>query len=392
LGAWWAGPLCCAILADMGARVIKVESRIRFDGMRFAPYAPDIEVGMDMFLMVNRNKLGCTLNLAKPKGREAFLRLVEKSDVVVENFSPEVLTKLNLRYDVLQGRNPGLVMISLSGMGTSGPGRDLVSWGPTLEALSGINYMMGYPDSPPLGIGVGYCDPTGGTFGALAVMTALHYRDDTGEGQYIDLSQLEATTSLLPEELLQYTFNGRVPARSGNRENSKAPCGVYPSRGEDKWIAIAVSTQGEWEAMCRATANTDWLRDERFSTEASRLEHREQLDAEVSQWTREQSAAEAVELLQQAGVPAGVSYSVDELLNDPQLKERNVVVEVPHPKKGKYATYAPFAKFSETPLGVFKHAPMLGEDNEYVFSELLGLSREEIDELATEDQPPAAQK
>ena len=372
----------------MGAEVIKVESRIRYDGLRFAPYSPDVEVGMDMFLMVNRNKRGCTLNLGKPKGRDAFLQLVDRCDVVVENFSPEVLPKLRLDYPVLRERKPDLIMISLSGMGTSGQGRDLVSWGPTLEALSGINFAMGYADSPPMGIGVGYCDPTGGTVGALAVLMALYHHSNTGEGQYIDLAQLEATTSLLPEEILEYTFNKRLRPRSGNREDMRAPCGVYPCAGDDKWVAIAVYTQEEWEHMCEVMGNPRLAEDERFATQESRLENQDALDTLVAEWTQDHPATEVMEMLQRAGVPAGVSYDAGELLEDPQLTERKALVEVSHPKKGKYSTYAPFARFGDTPLGVFKHAPMLGEDNDYVLTKLLGLTQQEIKELNEEDEPP----
>jgi len=383
----WAGPITGQLLADMGAEVIKVESRKRLDVIRwFPPFAegkPDPD-GALFFHSLNRNKLSVTLDLTQPKAAGLAKRLVAISDVVIENFSPKAMRNLGLDYPALREVKADLVMVSLSAAGQAGPLKDVMTYGPSLGALAGMDGLIGYPGERVLGWPMAYTDPASGTLAVFAILAALFYRKRTGKGQYIDLAQWEATTALLPEFILDYTLNGRVAGPQGNQHPHMAPHGCFRCRGEDAWISIAVQTDEEWGDFCKALGNPSWCQEECFASRESRPKHRQRLSERIEEWTIRHSAEEAARILQGAGIAAFPSYGIGDLLRDPHLEMRGAKVVVDHPKmKGEILYGLPW-KFSRTPGSIRRRAPLLGEHNQYVFCELLGMGEEEVSRLAEE--------
>jgi benzylsuccinate CoA-transferase BbsF subunit len=367
-----AGPYATRILADFGAEVIKIQ-----------PLLPEAEdkFSRGYYNTWNRNKLGITLNLNKPQGVAIAKRLVAISDAVVENFTPRVMANWGLDYDSLKKIKPDLIMLSLSTMGNSGPWRDYVGFGPTVQAFSGITYLTSFPGKPPLGLGTSYADHIAGLIACLALLSALEYRRKTGEGQYIDVSQVEAMAGLLGDAILDYTVRGEEVEPVGNSSTEAAPHGVYRCQGDDRWCAIAVFTDEEWQGFKRALGNPPWAEDKRFATLAGRLKHSEELDRLVEDWTKERTAEEAMALLQRQGVAAGVVQDASDLAEDPQLKERGFFIELDHPELGKTISDAVPIRLSDTPARYTRAAPIQGQDNNYVYRELLGMSEDEIDKL-----------
>jgi benzylsuccinate CoA-transferase BbsF subunit len=367
-----AGPYATRILADFGAEVIKVQPLLPEEEDKFS---------RGYYNTWNRNKLGITLSLNKPEGVAIAKRLVGISDAVVENFSPRVMANLGLDYDSLRKVKPDLIMLSLSTMGNSGPWRDYAGFGPTIQAFSGITYLTSFPGKPPLGLGTSYADHIAGLIACLALLSALEYRRKTGVGQYIDVSQVEAMAGLLGDAILDYTVRGEEVEPVGNSSTEAAPHGVYRCQGDDRWCAIAVFTDEEWQGFKRALGNPPWAEDKRFATLAGRLKHSEELDRLVEDWTKERTAEEAMALLQRQGVAAGVVQDASDLAEDPQLKERGFFIELDHPELGKTVSDAVPIRLSDTPARYTRAAPIQGQDNNYVYRELLGMSEDEIDKL-----------
>jgi benzylsuccinate CoA-transferase BbsF subunit len=373
-----AGPFATRILADYGAQVIKVQSEVTMGGM---------ERNADGYFNTwNRNKLGIALNLSQPQGIEVAKRLVQVSDVVVENFSPRVMGNWGLDYHTLRKIKPDLIMLSMSSMGQTGPWRDYIAFGATIQALSGITYLTAFPGRPPLGLGYSYADHVAGLMGALAVLQALEYRQKTGEGQYIDLAELEAMSTLLGTAIMDYGVNHRIASPLGNRpaHRTAAPYGAYRCKGEDRWCAIAVFTEEEWQAFCRVLGHPSWTKEERFATLSGRVKNIDQLDSLVEEWTKRHSAEEVMTLLQEAGVAAGVVQDAADLSQDPQLKARGFFVELAHPVLGKASFDGSPVKLSHTPAYFQQAAPLLGQHNDYVYRHLLGMSEEEIERYSKE--------
>ena len=367
-----AGPYATRMLADFGAELLKVQ-----------PLMPEAEdkFSRGYYNTWNRNKLGITLNLSKPQGVALAKRLVAISDAVVENFTPRVMANLGLDYDSLKKINPDLIMLSMSTMGGSGPWRDYAGFGPTIQAFSGITYLTSFPGKPPLGLGTSYADHIAGLLACLALLGAVEYRRRTGQGQYIDVSQVEAMASLLGDAVLGYTVDGKEVEPVGNSSTEAAPHGVYRCKGDDRWCALAVFTDEEWLGFKRALGNPPWAEDKRFTTLASRLENKSELDRLVEDWTREHTAEEAMASLQRQGVAAGVVQSAADLAKDPQLKHRGFFIELDHPELGKTISDAAPIRLSDTPARYTRAAQVLGQDNDYVYGELLGLSPGELAEL-----------
>ena len=367
-----AGPYATRILADFGAEVIKIQ-----------PLVPEAEdtFSRGYYNTWNRNKLGITLNLGNPQGVALAKRLVAISDAVVENFTPRVMANFGLDYDSLKKVKPDLIMLSLSTMGSTGPWRDYAGFGPTIQAFSGITCLTSFPGKPPLGLGTSYADHVAGLVACLALLGALEYRQRTGEGQYIDVSQVEAMSSLLGDAILDYTVNGRQVEPVGNSSAEAAPHGVYRCRGDDRWCAIAVFTDEEWLGFKRALDNPPWAEGRRFATLAARLKNSEELNRLVEGWTKEHTAEEVMALLQEQGVAAGVVQDASDLAQDPQLKERGFFIELDHPELGKTISDATPIKLSDTPARYTRAAPVLGQDNDYVYGELLGMNGDEVAEL-----------
>ena len=384
-----AGPGAVRYLADHGAQVIKVERRELGDIARYVPAFPDDEMEINRsgyFNNINRGKLSITLNIADPKGVEIVKRLVRISDVVFENFTRGVMKRHGLDYEVLKEIKPDLIMVSMSPTGHSGPYKDYVSFGPTLQALSGITYLTGSPERDPVGFGYSYSDFTGGWGGVIPVLAALHHRNKTGEGQWIDAGQLMPLIALMGPGLLDYSVNKRGATRLGNRLpwGYGAPHGAYPCRGDDRWCVISVFNDKEWQGFCEATGNPAWTRDEKFSTVMSRAENADELDRLVAEWTIQRTDQQVMEVMQEHGVAAGVVQNSQDLIErDPQMKHRGFFVYLEHPELGVVGHEGITFKLSETP-GKLRRAPLYGEHNEYVYGELLGMSEEELEHYTAE--------
>ncbi len=381
----WAGPLLGMILADMGAEVIKVETNKRLDSARLTPgrstEGPETDF---VFHSMNRNKLGVTVDMTDPRGFDMVKELLKISDVAVDNFSPKGLRRLGLQYEAVHEVNPRIVMISLPAAGQYGPLYDIVTYAPSLGALSGYSSLIGYPGERVLGEQTPYLDVNSSIHGAFAVLAALHYRDRTGEGQYIDMAQIETGACVVGEAFMEYFMNDRIMGTTGNRSPVMAPHDYYPCIGEERWVSIAVRTEEEWEAFCDAIGRPEWTGDERFSDMFSRKNHEEELDALVSAWTTGYTEYEVTDVLQKAGVAAVPCLDLMDRFSDPHYEARETHLQVEHPATGVDIIAGIPYKLSATPLEVRRPAPMLGEHNDYVFGTLLGRSKEEIAQLVEE--------
>lgn len=385
-----AGPQCTRILADFGADVIKIENYSNMDYIR-ASGGADSPNRSPLFNTLNRNKRSLTLNVMHPRGMELLKTLIKKSDVIVENFSSRVLEKWGLGYEEQKKLNPGIIYCSMSGFGHSGRDRDFVTWGPTAQALSGLTYMSGLPGEESAGWGFSYMDHTGGFYGTIAIMMALLHRNKTGEGQHLDLSQVEAGIGLTGTSVLDYTVNNRPFRRDGmppgNRapEREIAPHNSYPCRGEDRWCVIAVTNDAEWDSLVNILGNPAWANDERFATMASRFANQNDLDEFISQWTINLTPLEVFDVLQKAGVPAGaVQTPMERAEIDLQLKHRGFIAEVEHAELGNTKVESIPMKMSETPWKLNKASPLLGEHSAEIYMDLLGVSAEELGTLFEE--------
>tara|TARA_B100001245_G_scaffold92801_1_gene67293 strand:+ start:1652 stop:2899 length:1248 start_codon:yes stop_codon:yes gene_type:complete len=385
-----AGPQCTRILADFGADVIKIENYSNMDYIR-ASGGADSPNRSPLFNTLNRNKRSLTLNVMHPRGMELLKTLIKKSDVIVENFSSRVLEKWGLGYEEQKKLNPGIIYCSMSGFGHSGRDRDFVTWGPTAQALSGLTYMSGLPGEESAGWGFSYMDHTGGFYGTIAIMMALLHRNKTGEGQHLDLSQVEAGIGLTGTSVLDYTVNNRPFRRDGmppgNRapEREIAPHNSYPCRGEDRWCVIAVTNDAEWDSLVNILGNPAWANDERFATMESRFANQNDLDEFISQWTINLTPLEVFDVLQNAGVPAGaVQTPMERAEIDLQLKHRGFIAEVEHAELGNTKVESIPMKMSETPWKLNKASPLLGEHSAEIYMDLLGVSAEELGTLFEE--------
>lgn len=367
-----AGPYTTRILADFGAEVIKIQSEKTAKGAESNLSA--------YFNAWNRNKRSITLNLGHPKAREIVLKLVSISDIVIENFSPRVMSNWGLNYETLSKVRPDLIMVSISAMGQTGPWKDFVAFGQTIQALSGMTFLSSFTKDSPSGLGYAYADVISGLYGAIAVLAGLQYRDLTGEGQYIDLSELEALCTLLGPTLMDLSVHHQEILPKGNRSDDlmAAPYGCYRCLGEDRWCVIAVFNEDQWQNFCQVMGNPDWTQEERFSTIAKRKDHSEELDAFIGQWTIQRSAEEVVFLLQGNGIPSGIVQDARDLAKDPQLIERGYFLSLRHPILGEMISDAQPIRFKNHSTAHWKAAPLLGQDNRYVFRELLGFSEEEL--------------
>lgn len=389
----FSGPFATRILADMGAEVIKIESAVRSGrgGTNPQPDAiyPDNDPGerpynrSAFYNELNRNKFAITLDLSKKEGKEVFKKLVKISDVVLENFSPRVMKNFGLDYSVLREINPKLIMVSISGYGATGPYRNYVSYGPGIEAMTGLSQLTGYKDGPPMRLGVALADAVAGFHAAYATLLALRWRRLTGEGQHIDISLREPLTCFLAEAILDYTMNGRKGGQMGNC-HPRFLQGCYRCKGEDNWVAISVTSDEEWKGLCQAFGNPFWTEKEKFAEMESRLENQDEIDELIEDWTGRYEAYEAMHILQKNGVRAGAVLKVSEMLKDPHFRERGFFESVSHPEAGTHLQPGMPWKFSRTSGKIRRPAPCFGEHNEYIFKELLGMSDEEIAKLKWE--------
>ena len=381
----WAGPWMGAVLADMGADVIKVESRQRLDSQRFIKVTNDFveDINVSQFNFTNRGVKSCTINMSQPQGIAIFKKLVKISDAVITNFAPRVLPGWGLDYSELKKIKPDIILVTLPAFGSIGPDKDYVSYASTIEAVGGLNVSFGYPGEPPVLSGTYPADPIGSMYGVVSFLAALNYRNETGKGQYVDVAQSEAVTTLIPEVMMEYVMNGRIRPRLGNRDEIMAPHNCYPCKGEDKWVAIAVGTDEEWQAMCKVMGNPEWSQNEKFSDQISRWQNQDELNKLIADWTKDFTHYEVMHMLQKVGVAAGSSLDIEELINDPQVVKRGAIIQQNHPVAGKINVYR--APWKSALTAKNPPSPLLGEHNDYVFKTLLNLSDSEIAKL-TEDK------
>ena len=380
------GPLTTAILASYGAEVLRIETRTRLEWHRHAgPFidniaSPDRSV---TYLFVNPGVYGITLNLKHPRATEVVTRMIRWADVVVENFAGGQMVKLGLGYEDLKKIKPDIIMLSAAIYGQTGPMAEYGGAGMPLTALAGFPNITGFPDQVPQFPGFALTDFIAPRANVLAIASALSYRNRTGKGQYIDAAQMESAIPLLTPILLDYNVNERETARIGNRADYAAPHGVYRCKGDDQWCTIAVSNDDQWQKFCQAIGKPDWIELPEFATLLKRLENVELLDRLVDEWTMNHSAEEVMSLMQSAGVAAGVVQGGKDLDSDPQLEHRHFYWKLDHPGIGSFTYSGMPARLSKTPYEI-RRAPMLGEHNEYVYTELLGIPGEEYARLTAE--------
>ncbi len=383
----WAGPYATMLLAMLGAEVIKVEGPESLDlGRRgivwpiTEPEPLEIPINQGMsFNAINMSKLGVTIDLRKPEGVALAKRLVGISDVVVDNMRAGSMERLGLGYEALRAVNSGIIVLSSTGRGSKGPERHYAGYATIHCAIGGSAHITGYPDEPP-STTTGDVDLMNATAAAYAVVAALYHRAETGEGQFIDYSQCEGVTSLIGEVLLEYEMNGRSPGREGNRDELMAPHNVYPCWGVDRWVALAVETDEEFAALARVLGRSELAQDRRFADAASRKRNEAELDSLIAEWTQARDRDRVVEMLCEAGLAAAPSRNAEDLISDPHLRERGAFVEVNHPEFGRRELVGVPWRMSDYEPPV-RHAPLLGEHNDYVFGELLGVSKHDLAEL-----------
>lgn len=407
----WAGPYAEMFLADWGAEIIRVESLqycplgTRGPGPRQPKFIVDmvqghysayLKEGYDdvngrpwnrscMFNQHGRNKLCCTMDLMRPKGREMFKRLIEVSDIFLESNMPHVMEALDLGYDVVKKWNPKIIMLSMPAFGQTGPNKYFRTIGPQLDSYIGGSYARGYTDRDVTSNGpVYHADEAAGMTAAFIMVMALHQRRRTGRGMFIDMAQVETAISQMGEIIMDYSMNSRIQGARGNRDPYGATQGCYRCRGEDRWVSITIRSDEEWEGFCRALGNPEWARDQRFSDALSRWQNHDELDRHIEEWTSSQDAFAVMHILQKEGVAAGPVEHPDDAYRDPQMKDRGFFEKVTHPECGTHLYPGLQWKMANTPNCIRRPPPRLGEDNEYVYKQVIGISDEEYAELERE--------
>jgi crotonobetainyl-CoA:carnitine CoA-transferase CaiB-like acyl-CoA transferase len=395
------GSVATRMLADYGAEVIKIENRARLDTPRKLPIYkgvvrsygeedanPDPNKG-GLFNNYCRSKLGVTIDMRQAAGRALADDLIRHSSIVTENFAPGVMERWGLTYDALRALVPDVIFARMSGYGHSGPHQGYRSYGPVIQAVSGLTFMSGLPDCEPSGLGLSYMDNQAAYYNSAALLAAILHRMVTGEGCEIDVSAVEAGVSLLGADLMDVTVNERSARRSGypcgNRleQPIAAPHGVYPCRGDDRWVAIAVFDEADWQRFVVALGSPAWAADPTFADQAARHAAQNELDARVAAWTRTLDRHEVMERLQSVGVAAAAVQDPRDLTDvDPQIAARGTFFELDHPVIGPALFEGSPMTLSRTDADLWRSAPLLGEDNDYVFGEILGLDSDRRAELA----------
>jgi crotonobetainyl-CoA:carnitine CoA-transferase CaiB-like acyl-CoA transferase len=372
------------VLGMHGATIVRIESNripcvLRISGP-FKDNKPGINRS-EYFAIFNNDLYSLTLDLKHPKAQIVLQKLIEWADIFVENFTPGAMERAGLGYENLKRINPRIIMLSISQLGQTGPHRLIAGYGPLLQGLTGHDYLTGWPDCAPVLVDQSYPDFVAPPYATIAVLAALHYREKTGKGQYIDLSNYETCVEWLTPSILDYTVNKRIMGRRGNKVDYACPNNAYRCQGEDAWCAISVETEEEWRALCYVLGNLSWAADSRFSTLAARKENEDELDQLINQWTMEFTADEVMEKLQKAGVAAGKMLTCEGLYNNPQIEHRKFYRSLNHAEIGHFPYMAAPYVLSKTPSEIDLPAPLLGEHNEVVCSQLLGMSEEEYVEL-----------
>jgi benzylsuccinate CoA-transferase BbsF subunit len=385
LGWLWAGPVVGQTLSYLGAEVYKVESYARVDMTRNLPPFAEGVANPNRSLSNHACWAGngsVSLNLKQPEAVELALQLVAQSDVVIENFGPGVMNDLGLGYEVLRAVKPDVVMFSMPAAGLDGPLKDIRTYGLSLTSTTGLDSITGYRGEGPVPVENAFSDPYNGIMGAYAILVALQHRDRSGVGQHIDYSQQEAVMQMVGPAFMDYVLNGRIAAPLGNLHplGAAAPHGVFPCRGDDRWISLAVSTDAEWRGLLECMGAPAWSSAPEFSSAAARLAHVERLHEHLAAWTAPLEAAALCDSLQSRGVAAAPVLGVADLYDNPHFRARNTFVEVEHPLGFRETIYGAYVKTSRTEARVAP-GPVIGQDNDHVFKELLGLSEDRYRKL-----------
>jgi len=380
------GPTIAAELAAFGAEVIHVEChRFPDTGRTIGPYKdnkPTID-GSAWYAIRNYNKYGISLDMGKPKGQEIARKLIQWADIACESMTPGNMAKWGLDYESCKKFKPDIIYFSTCQFGQKGPYSRFAGYGQLGAAYAGFSYVTGQPGKTPPQLYNNYPDFISPPYMMATILAALLRRRRTGQGMYLDGAQVEGGATFMGPAILDYVVNGRIAGRIGNRDPYMAPHGVYPCRGNDRWLAIAVSDEKEWQAFVRAIGEPDWCTP-KFSSVVARKQHEDELDSLIARWTSNYTPEQAMQLLQDAGVPAGIVAMGEDLLNDPQLKYREHYVYLQHKAIGRHAYHAPAYRLSKTPHRMWKAAPCLGEDNLYVYKEILGFSEAQVSDWMAE--------
>ena len=388
MGWVWAGAIPGQILADMGAEVIKVESKKRIDYMRLGRpligTEPDVEQN-PWFHAVNRNKKSMAINLKSEEGLHVLKELVKKCDAVIENFKPGFLAKVGLDYESLTKINPNLVMLSMSGVGQTGPMSDIPAYAPFLSGLSGLDSLVGYPGEEILGIQQPYADTNAGVTGAFGLLTALLHRRRTGAGQLVDLAESEAAISVIGEAFIHFSMTGRAMEPQGNDRFGYAPCGHYPTKDEDSWLALAVESEDQWLKLCEVLNSPDLASRPEFSSSVARRKNRRKLDNELSELTKFCGNEELFTALQSYGVAAMPLLSPEDILTNEHFLARDSFMNLEHPVLGEEVIFGPMWRMNSNSTSKWTHAPLLGQHTKEVMANVLGMSDEEIEDLVVKE-------
>jgi len=381
-----AGPHCTQWMGALGAEIIKVESARLEDRAHERGQSQEGQGRGGGFPLLNNTKLGVTLNLTRPEAQELARQLVMASDVVIENYAFGVMDRLGLSYEKLAKMKPDLILVASSGLGRTGPDRDYLAFGMPIHSFSGLTGLTGYEGGAPGWNRSTWTDPTTGVLLAFSVLAALYHRRRTGEGQTVEVAMSEGTITRIPEAIMDYTMNGRVWAPRGNFDETMCPHGCYPTDADDTWIALAVETEEQWVALCQLMGQPKLAQDPRFADVAQRQRHRHELDKVIGAWSSAQQRTDLFHRLQRAGIPAGPSYPIDGVVNDPQVQARDLFFEQRRPDRREETGLVPRLPWlvSPGPAPHYYPTPAMGEDNQYVFHEILGLSEAEIQRLVEE--------
>jgi crotonobetainyl-CoA:carnitine CoA-transferase CaiB-like acyl-CoA transferase len=374
----WAGPYAGKMLAHLGAEVIKVESATNLDEMR-AYGGVDINAA-PYFVSINQEILSVQVNMKTAEGLDLVRQMIARSDIVIDNIRPGAMERSHLGYEDLKTIKPDIIQCSIKMWGNEGPLGYQTGYAPCFASLSGLTALVGHEGETPKGMNIRYGDSSSGACAALACIAALHHRERTGEGQFIDLSAVESMTSLVGDSLFSYSVTGEVPVADGNFHPEICPHGAYPCQ-LNGWISIAAASEAEWQALCAVLAAHDLAADPRFASLALRLENRHALDAAIGELTAEQDAADLADQLRHAGVPAFKSMSSIDLCSDGYLWAREAYRMVTDHKNGSRPIIGPSWRISPDGPKVERGAPLLGEHNDYVYREILGLPQERLDDL-----------
>ena len=378
MGTLIAGPFAARILGDFGAEVIKIEPPVHGDPHR--EWGAMTEKGALWFPIQARNKHSVTVDLRKAEGQEIIRRLARQCDILIENFRPGSLEKWHLGPDVLRGENPRLIMVRISGFGQTGPYRARPGFGNIAEAMGGIRYITGFPDRPPVRVGMSLADHVASLYAVVGALTALQSRQMTGMGQVVDVALTEGMFSFLQDALPQYTMLGAIQERTGNDLFKTAPSNVYETK-DGVWMAISGNNNSIFVRLMNAIGRPDLHQDPRLQTNPGRADHAPMLDAVIGDWTRAHTAAEVSATLEAAEVPFGPVYNIADIASDPQYQAREMLLDVPHPLFGSIAMPGIVPKLSETPGSVRWPAPPLGADTDAILRRLAGVDDDELARL-----------